>query len=77
LVIHIILKFPSYYGYTIPAIAGSAIQTYIENIRSHVQSWLNKIIQIAVDENVRNIKTDIFMNVESIADAIISYATQN
>jgi hypothetical protein len=28
------IKIPSDYGYTIPAIAGSAIQTYSENIRS-------------------------------------------
>jgi len=77
LVIHVISKFPSDYEYTIPSIAGSAIQTYIENKRSQVQLWFNEIIKIAKDENVSSIKTHIFVDAESIADAILSYATQN
>lgn len=77
LVIHVISKFPSDYEHTIPAIAGSAIQTYIENKRSQAQLWFNEIIKTAKDENVSSIKTDIFVDAESIADAILSYATQN
>ena len=77
IIIHIISKLPSDYEHVIPAIAGPSIQTYFEEIKDHAQLWFNQIIAIAKHEGVGDIKTDIFMDVKSVADAIINYATNH
>ncbi len=72
--IHIIPKIP--YGYTF---AGSAVELYLEDINNEAKSWFNQIIEIAKskDIDIENIKTDVFMDVESIVNAIINYASSN
>lgn len=75
--IHIISKLPSDYEYIVPNLSGPGMQTHIEGIKDHVQSWFDRIIKIADEEGIGNIKTDVFMDIKSIADAIINYATNN
>jgi nucleotide-binding universal stress UspA family protein len=75
--IHVIAKLPSSYVHAVPAIAGPAIQTYIDDIKKHAQSWFDQIIKIAESKGIRNIKTDIFTDFDSIADTIINYASNN
>lgn len=75
--IHVISKLPSDYEYVVPNLSGPGIQTYVEDIKDHFQTWSDKIIKITNDQGIGNIKTDVFMDIKSIADAIINYATNN
>ncbi|MGN6709173.1 MAG: universal stress protein [Candidatus Nitrosocosmicus sp.] len=75
--IHVISKLPLDYEYTVPTLAGASIQTYIEDIKKHAQEWFNQVNKMASDEGVASIKTDVFIDVKSIADSIINYATNN
>jgi nucleotide-binding universal stress UspA family protein len=77
LCVHVISKLPHGYGYAVPAIAGPIIEQYFENIKNQSQSWFNQIIKMAEDSGINNVKTDILVNVLSITDAIINYATDN
>lgn len=77
LVIHVISMLPSDYEYVIPAIAGPSVQTYFEEVKNHAQLWFNPIITIAKKEGIDDIKTDVFMAVKSVPEAIINYATNN
>lgn len=77
LVIHVISMLPADYEYVIPAIAGPSVQTYFEEVKNHAQLWFNPIITIAKKEGIDDIKTDVFMAVKSVPEAIINYATNN
>ena len=77
MVIHVISMLPADYEYVIPAIAGPSIQTYFENVKDHVQLWFNPIITIAKNEGIDDVKTDVFMVIKSVADAIINYANNH
>ncbi len=68
--IHIIQKLP--YNYES---VGSAIEQYIENIKIQARSWFNKITEMAKIEGIRSITTEIFIDVRSITDSIINYAS--
>jgi nucleotide-binding universal stress UspA family protein len=71
LCIHVIASLPYGYG----AAVGSAIEQYFEDVTNQAQSWFNKVIEMAKNEGINDVKTDIFMDVKSITDAIIDYAS--
>jgi nucleotide-binding universal stress UspA family protein len=62
------------YGYEY---AGSLFDEYFEDIKNKSQSWFNQINKMAENDGLKNIETDILINVLSITDAIISYASNN
>ena len=76
--IHVITRIP--YGYSLP---GSSVDEYFENIRDKAQAWFNNVIYMATkvwtqnSNDVPEIKTDVFRNVDSVPDAIIDYAEKN
>ncbi|MER5176227.1 MAG: universal stress protein [Candidatus Nitrosocosmicus sp.] len=72
LCIHVIANLP--YGYEY---AGSAIEPYLDDIKNQSQSWFNQINKMAEDSGIKDIKTDSLMNILSITEAIINYATGN
>lgn len=70
--------FVSTYGY-----ATSAVSTkgqYHEDIKNMVEFWFEKVRDIANNEGISDVKTDIFIDVksiiESIIESIIDYANQ-
>ena len=67
-----IAKLP--YGYEC---VGFAIEECFEDIKNQSQLWFNQVIKMAEDNGIKNIKTDILVNVLSISDALIYYANNN
>jgi nucleotide-binding universal stress UspA family protein len=62
------------YGYEY---AGSLFDEHIEDIKNQSQSWFNQVNKMGENAGLKNIETDILINVLSITDAIISYASNN
>ena len=73
-----ITKIP--YGYSLPE---SSVDEYFENARDRAQGWFDKVDYIATKElmekssHVPEIKTDVFRDVDSIANAVIDHAEKN
>ncbi len=70
--IHVITSLP--YGY---AFSGPCIDQYMEDINNQYKSWFKKVIQMAENDGIKNIKTEVFTDVRSTTDAIINYASGN
>jgi nucleotide-binding universal stress UspA family protein len=62
------------YGYEY---AGSLFDKRIEDIKNQSQSGFNQVNKMGENAGLKNIETDILINVLSITDAIISYASNN
>ena len=73
LVIHIISKIP----YGIEYAGRSFVDQYYEDIENQANVWFDKIIKMAKDRGIGNIKTNVFSDMESISHSIISYAQSN
>jgi nucleotide-binding universal stress UspA family protein len=61
---------------------GFAAEMYIEDSKKQARAWFNKIINISKEKNARDhndsdtdIRTDILIDVNSIVEAIVNYAT--
>jgi nucleotide-binding universal stress UspA family protein len=63
------------YGYTTPATSSMESQNY-EDIKHKVESWFDIVRNMVKDEGIPDIKTEIFIDVKSIIDSIIDYATR-
>ncbi len=63
------------YGYATPA-ASSTKSRYYDHIKNKVESWFDNVRNMAKDEGIFDIKTEIFVDVKSIIESIIQYATQ-
>jgi nucleotide-binding universal stress UspA family protein len=63
------------YGYATPA-ASSTKNRYYDDIKSKVESWFDNVRNMAKAEGIFDIKTEIFIDVKSIIESIIEYATQ-
>jgi nucleotide-binding universal stress UspA family protein len=63
------------YGYATPA-ASSTKSRYYDDIKNKVESWFDNVRNIAKDEGIFDIKTEIFIDVKSIIESIIEYATR-
>jgi nucleotide-binding universal stress UspA family protein len=68
--IHVIGSVP--YGY---ASSPPAIDQYFKDLEEKVQSWFDKVRDMAKNEGVPELKTEIFTDVKSILASIIDYAT--
>jgi nucleotide-binding universal stress UspA family protein len=68
--IHVIASVP--YGY---ASSSPAIEQYFKDLEEKVQSWFDKVRDMAKKEGVPELKTEIFTDVKSISASIIDYAT--
>ncbi len=49
----------------------------ILSVKNNAQQWFNQIMEIVEKEEIKDIKTDVFMDVESIVNAIINYTFNN
>jgi nucleotide-binding universal stress UspA family protein len=68
--IHVITSVP--YGY---ATSQPAIDQYFKDIRAKVQSWFDKVREMAKTEGVSELKTETSTDVKSVIGSIIDYAT--
>lgn len=62
------------YGYATPAASSTESRCY-EDIKHKVESWFDIVRNMAKDEGIPDIKTEIFIDVKSIIESIIDYAT--
>ena len=53
------------------------LNQYMEDINNQNKSWFKKVIQMAENEGIKNIKTEVFTDVKSTTDALINYASGN
>lgn len=67
--IHVIGTVP--YGYTS---SPPAIDQYFKDLQEKVQSWFDKVRNMASNEGISDLKTETFTNVKSIIESIIDYA---
>ncbi|HYV52155.1 MAG TPA: universal stress protein [Candidatus Eisenbacteria bacterium] len=63
------------YGYATLA-AFTTKSQYYDDIKNKVESWFDNVRNMAKDEGIFDIKTEIFIDVKSIVESIIEYATQ-
>jgi nucleotide-binding universal stress UspA family protein len=63
------------YGYATPAASSTKDRNY-DDIKNKVESWFDIVRNMAKDEGIFDIKTEIFIDVKSIIESIIEYATQ-
>jgi len=63
------------YGYATPA-ASSTKNRYYDDIKNKVESWFDSVRKMAKDEGIFDIKTENFIDVKSIIESIMEYATQ-
>jgi nucleotide-binding universal stress UspA family protein len=63
------------YGYATPAASSKESQNH-EDIKHKVESWFDIVRNMAKDEGIPDIKTEIFIDVKSIIESIIDYATR-
>lgn len=63
------------YGYATPAASSKESQNY-EDIKHKVESWFDIVRNMAKDEGIADIKTEIFIDVKLIIESIIDYATR-
>ncbi len=61
------------YGYETSAVSTKG--QYNEDIKNMVELWFEKVRDIANNEGISDVKTDIFIDVKSIIESIIDYAT--
>ena len=63
------------YGYSTPATSSRKSRHY-DDIKNEVESWFDNVRNMAKDEDIFDIKTEIFIDVKSIIESIIEYATR-
>ena len=68
--IHVIASVP--YGYSS---SPTATDQYFKNIEEKVQSWFDKVRDMAKNEGIPELKTETFTDVKSVIGSIIDYAT--
>jgi nucleotide-binding universal stress UspA family protein len=69
--IHVIEGLP--YGYV--RAPPNVIDQYFKDLQEKAQSWFKEVKDMAKNENVTELKTEIFTDVKSIIESIIDYAT--
>jgi len=69
--IHVIGGLP--YGYV--RAPPNVIDQYFKDLQEKAQSWFKEVKDMAKNENVTELKTEIFTDVKSIIESIIDYAT--
>jgi nucleotide-binding universal stress UspA family protein len=67
--IHVIGSLP--YGYEAD---GYAVQQYFEGIENEAKSWFENVNEMAKNEAIHEVKTDVITSITSIIETIIKYA---
>ena len=49
---------------------------YYEDIKDKVESWFDKVKDMAKAEDIADVKTEIFMDVKSVIESVIDYASR-
>ena len=49
---------------------------YYEDIKDKVESWFNKVKDMAKAEDIADVKTEIFIDVKSVIESVIDYASR-
>jgi nucleotide-binding universal stress UspA family protein len=62
------------YGYATPASTES--RNHDEAIKRKIESWFDDVRNMAKDEDIHDIKTEIFIDVKSIIQSIVEYASR-
>jgi len=62
------------YGYATPA--STENRNHDEAIKRKVESWFDDVRNMAKDEDIHDIKTEIFIDVKSIIQSIVDYASR-
>ena len=70
--IHIVIP-PIPYGYA--AAAFSVNSQYYDGIKQKVQSWFDNVVNMAEDEGIPEVKTEILFDVKSVIESILDYET--
>jgi nucleotide-binding universal stress UspA family protein len=60
------------YGYAAAATDGQ----YYEDIKDKVESWFDKVKDMAKAEDIADVKTEIFIDVKSVIDSVVDYASR-
>ncbi len=60
------------YGYAAAATDGQ----YYDDIKDKVESWFDKVKDMAKAEDIADVKTEIFIDVKSVIESIIDYASR-
>jgi nucleotide-binding universal stress UspA family protein len=60
------------YGYAAAATDGQ----YYEDIKDKVESWFDKVKDMAKAEDIADVKTEIFIDVKSVIESVIDYASR-
>jgi nucleotide-binding universal stress UspA family protein len=68
--IHVISNIP--YGYES---SPYAIDRYFKDLEQNIQSWFDKVKEMAEKEGISELKTETFTGVKSVIGSIIDYAT--
>jgi nucleotide-binding universal stress UspA family protein len=61
------------YGYATPA--ASTVHQHDEEIKHKIESWFDEVRDIAKNEGISDVKTDIFVDVKSVIESILDYAS--
>ena len=69
--IHVVTP-PMPYGYA----TSSGKSRHYDDIKNEVESWFDNVRNMAKDEGIFDIRTEIFIYVKSIIESIIEYATR-
>jgi nucleotide-binding universal stress UspA family protein len=70
--IHILDRMP--YGFEF---GSSCIEDYLQNVENQSNMWFEKVIQMADNQGIKDVKTVFFRDIRSIVDAIVGYASNN
>ena len=71
--VHIVIpRIP--YGYATPASEES--RHHEDAIKRKIESWFDEVRKMAKDEKIHDIKTEIFIDVKSIIQSIVGYASR-
>ena len=49
---------------------------YYEDIKDKVESWFDKVKDMAKAEDIDDVKTEIFIDVKSVIESVIDYASR-
>ena len=49
---------------------------YYEDIKDKVESWFDKVKDMAKAEDIADVKTEIFIDVKSVIESVIDYASR-
>lgn len=62
------------YGYAAPSVSSTEGRYHEEDMKRKIESWFDEVRQMAKDENIDDIETEIFIDVKSVIQSIVEYA---